>query len=97
MPNKTPMELARNVLDYVESRIAKDIGTCQPGTFCANAGVVAAALIERMTPVPPVEVFIRYTSCADTKCGLCGSNGCTWTVTEHEAFCPRCGVPIKWT
>lgn len=86
MPDKTPLELARDTV----SECLRD--TKQP---CKSPRcVVASKLIERMTPVAVLKNGERGAYGPDARC-KCGAwlykvNG------EGGNYCPDCGVPLKW-
>lgn len=76
MDDKTPLELARGIVN----------AECPSGMGWAGVSrKVAAALIERMTPVEIGLSGKRHGYCP------CGQNVATW-----YAFCVKCGVPIQW-
>lgn len=78
MPDKTPLELARKI---VNAESPSGMG------WSEVSKKVAAALIERMTPVE-IKLLPGATR------GVCQ---CGDTPDYDARFCEDCGVPIKWT
>lgn len=85
MPDKTPLELAKEIVG--ESGIQAHLSL-----WAHNINTVATALIERMTPVEPIANNDWRLSCHCGSCkGTLYSNG-----GGRPKFCAKCGVPITW-
>lgn len=90
MPDeRTPVELAKEIMVLPEDDTCRE---CDPDCMCSErkARRVAAALIERSTPV---EVKREHPEDLPQR-SLCPC--CRSSIHTAFKFCPNCGVPILW-